>query len=329
MFAGGTARLTVQRRNGSDGDCSVTVATQDGTALAGLDYEPLEQTLSWKEGDVSDRQIIVKALSRPDPRLPVRRVAIVLRNSVGAPINGVHASTTYVDIASVTNVFLGDINFAAREPLESVLKVPDLSFIELASRNTSSRLQLCPSVMMTEQGVLSVAIQRNFAAFPVPVRVTVNTVAGTATPGVDFEPLINTAVTWANGDSEVKYVVLQILTPTSYDPRPRSFWLQLSDVTGTTVGDCNVLEVVLVGIAQGPHIESFDLDMALGALTLRMNVPVQASTLDVSKLLLQSERELKYGATFRFSPQQTSTSSLDGTTIVVNIGVGISIRSNV
>lgn len=116
MFAGGTARLTVQRRNGSDGDCSVTVATQDGTALAGLDYEPLEQTLSWKEGDVSDRQIIVKALSRPDPRLPVRRVAIVLRNSVGAPINGVHASTTYVDIASVTNVFLGDINFAAREP---------------------------------------------------------------------------------------------------------------------------------------------------------------------------------------------------------------------
>ncbi|KAE9139614.1 hypothetical protein PF010_g516 [Phytophthora fragariae] len=322
MFAGGTARVVIQRRNGNDGDCSVTVATQDDTALAGLDYERFERTLSWKEGDTSDRQIIVKSLPRPDPRLPVRRVAIVLQNSTGAPINGAHASTTYVDIASVTNVFLGDVNFAAREPLESVLRIPDLSFIELASRNTSSRLQLCPSVRMTEPGVLTVAIQRNFAAFPVPIHVTVNTVAGTATPGVDYEPLTNTVVAWANGDSEVKQIVLNVLTPPNYDPRPRSFWLQLSDVTGAIVGDCNVLEVVLVGIAQGPHIQSFDLDMALGSLTLRINVPVQASTLDVSKLLLQSGRELKRGPTFRFSSQQTTTNSLDGTTIVLNIGTG-------
>ncbi|KAG7389740.1 hypothetical protein PHYPSEUDO_009660 [Phytophthora pseudosyringae] len=322
VLTGGAALVVIQRRSGSDGDCSVTVATQDDTALAGLDYEPLERELSWKEGDISDRKIILTSLYREDPRLPARRVTLVLRNNKGAAINGAHASTSYVDITSLTNVFLGDVNFAAREPLESVLRAPDLHFIELASRNTSSKLQLCPSVVATEPGVISLAVQRNFAAFPVPVKAIVKTVAGTATPGVDYEPLVNTAITWANGDSEAKHVLLKILAPLSYDPRPRSFWLQLSGVTGAIVGDCNVLEVVLVGIAQGPHLVSFDLDMALGTLTLRTNVPVLASTLDVAKLLLQSERELKNGPTFKFTAQQTTTSSPDGTLIVLNIGAG-------
>ncbi|KAK1948127.1 Tumor necrosis factor receptor superfamily member 26 [Phytophthora citrophthora] len=321
VISGGTAVVLVQRRRGSDGDCSVTVATQDGTALAGVDYQPLEQSLSWKEGDTSDRQILVRSISRPDPRLPTRRVALVLKNNKGAQMNGVHASTTYVDITSLTDVFLGDVNFATREPLESVLKPPELGLILLASRNTSSRLQLCPSVGTTQSGVLSVAIQRNFADFLVPVRVVITTVAGTATPSVDYEP-VDTVISWANNDAEVKHVLVRILTPPTFDPRPRSFWLQLSDVTGAIVGDCNLLEVVLTGIAPGPHISSFELDMALGTLTLQLSASVQASTLDVSKLLLQSERELKNGPTFKFNPQQTTTNSLDGTTIVLNIGAG-------
>ncbi|KAL3673409.1 hypothetical protein V7S43_001121 [Phytophthora oleae] len=321
VISGGTARVLVQRRRGSDEDCSVTVATQDGTALAGLDYEPLEQSISWKEGDTSDKQVLVRSLSRVDPRLPTRRVALVLKNNKGAQISGVHASTTYVDITSPTDVFLGDVNFAIREPLESVLKPPELSLITLASRNTSSRLQLCPSVTTTDSGVLSVAIQRDFADFLVPVRVVVATVAGTAMPGVDYEPL-NIVVSWTNDDAEVKHVLVRILTPPTFDPRPRSFWLQLSDVSGAIVGDCNLLEVVLTGIARGPHVSSFELDMALGTLTLQMSASVQASTLDVSKLLLQSESELKNGPTFKFSAQQTITSSLDGTTIVLNIGTG-------
>jgi hypothetical protein len=322
VIAGGTARVLIQRRSGSDGDCSVIVATQDNTALAGLDYEPLEQELSWKEGDTSDRQIIVTSLARPDPRLPGRRISLVLRENKRAPINGAHASTSYVDITSLTDVYLGDVNFAAREPLESILRVPDLSFIPLASRNTSSRLQLCPSVVATEPGVLSVAIQRNFAAFPVPAELSVKTIAGTATPGVDYESFTNEVIKWENGDTEVKQVFLNVLTPPSYDPRPRSFWLQLSDVTGAIVGDCNVLEVVLVGIARGPHVVSFDLDMALGTLALRLSVSVQASTLDVTKLLLQSERELKNGPSFTFNSQQTTTNSPDGTAILLNIGSG-------
>ncbi|ETO69333.1 hypothetical protein F444_14044 [Phytophthora nicotianae P1976] len=319
--SGGSALVIVQRRSGSDGDCSVVVAAQDDTAVAGLDYEPLERELFWKEGDTSDRQIVVTSLARADPRLPSRRIALVLRNNKGAPINGAHASTSYVDITSPTSVYLGDVNFAIREPLESVLRAPDLSFIELASRNTSSKLQLCPSTVVTEPGVLSVAIQRNFATFPVPVRVTVKAVAGTATPGVDYE-FLDSVVTWGNGETEAKQVLVKILNPPNYDPYTHLFWLQLSGVTGAIVGDCNVLEVVLKGVAQRPHLVSFDLDMALGTMTLRMNIPVQASTLDVTKLLLQSERVLKNGATFKFTPQQTTSSSTDGSTIVLNIGAG-------
>ncbi|KAG3080829.1 hypothetical protein PC121_g6653 [Phytophthora cactorum] len=147
------------------------------------------------------------------------------------------------------------------------------------------------------------------------------TVNNVAEDSVDYEPLTN-VVTWKNGEIEVKQVLVKILDPPNYDHHPRSFWLQLSDATGAIVGDCNVLEVVLIGIAQGPHLVSFDLDMALGMMTLRMNIPVQASTLDVTKLLLQSERVLKNGQTFKLTAQQTTTNSGDGTTIVLNIGAG-------
>ncbi|KAF4134077.1 TNFR/NGFR cysteine-rich region [Phytophthora infestans] len=319
--SGGVALVIVQRRSGSDGDCSVRVATQDDTAVTGLDYKPLERELSWKEGDTSDRQIVVTSFARADPRLPPRRLALVLRNNKGAPLNGAHASTSYVEITSLTDVYLGEVNFATREPLESVLRIPDFSFIELASRDTSLKLQLCPSVVVTEPGVMSVAIQRNFATFPVPVRVTVKTVAGTATPGIDYE-VLDQVVTWENGETEVKQVLLKISGPPTYDPHPRSLWLQLSEVTGAIVGACNVLEVVLKGIAQGPHLVSFDLDMTLGIMTLRMNIPVQASTLNVTTLLLQSERVQKNGPTFKFTPQQTTTSSTDGTTVLLSVGAG-------
>ncbi|OWZ23735.1 hypothetical protein PHMEG_0001335 [Phytophthora megakarya] len=322
VIAGGSALVVIKRRRGSDGNCSVTIATQDDTAIAGLDYELLETTVSWKEGDTSDRQIIMKSLARADPRLPTRRVTLILRNNHGASITGIQANTTYVNITSPVNAVLGDINFAAREPLEFVLRNPDLSFIELASRNTSSRLQLCPRVVVSKPGVLSVAIQRNFEAFVVSVSVIVDTVAGTATSGVDFEPLTNTVVSWANEDSDVKQVLVKILTPPTYDPNPRSFRLQLSDARGAIVGNCDTLEVSLTRIAQGPHVISFDLDMVFGTLTLRMSTSVQSSTLDVTKLLLQSASEQLNGPTFRFNALQTTTSSLDGTTIVLNIGAG-------
>ncbi|RLN06054.1 hypothetical protein BBJ28_00008020 [Nothophytophthora sp. Chile5] len=322
VIAGGTALVLVQRRDGSDEAVSVTVATQDDTALAGLDYEPLEQELSWEEGDTSDRQVLVKSLDRSDPRLPMRRVALVLRDSMGAVLAGAHASTSYVDISTpTTGVYLGDVNFATPEPLEAILRVPDLSFIALASRDTSSRLQLCPRMEVTKPGVLSVALQRNFDAFAVSASVTVQTVAGTALPGVDFEPLVDIAVVWEDGDAEVKHVNVTLLTPPSYDPHPRSFWLQISDVKGANLGDCNMLEVVLVAMAQGPHLASFDLDMDADLLTLELSVPVLASTLDVTKLLLQSEGEQQDGPTFVFNSMQTTTSSDNGAVIVLNIGV--------
>ncbi|KAG7398123.1 hypothetical protein PHYBOEH_011679 [Phytophthora boehmeriae] len=320
IIAGGTARVIIQRRRGDNGAVSVSVASQDGTAFAGVDYVSMQQTLSWDDGDTSDRQILVTSLARADPRLPSRRIALVLRNNQGAPLGGIYASTAYVDITTPTDVFVGDVNFATREPLDSVLRFPDLSFIPLATRNTSSRLQLCPRIVTTKVGVLSIAIQRNFNDFPVPASVRVNTIDGTATAGVDFEPLTNAIVSWANSDSEVKNVNVKLLTPPTYDPHPRSFQLHLTDARGAIVGECNVLDVELTGIAQGAHVVSFDLDMAIGTLTLRMSLPVQASTLDITNLLLQSERELKNGPTFAFSSQSTTTNSGDGTIIVLNIG---------
>lgn len=58
----GTADLTVVRTGGSDGTVSVTYTSADGTATAGSDYSAVSGSLSWLDGDVSDRHILVPIL---------------------------------------------------------------------------------------------------------------------------------------------------------------------------------------------------------------------------------------------------------------------------
>ncbi|KAL7691204.1 putative TNFR/NGFR cysteine-rich region, na-Ca exchanger/integrin-beta4 [Plasmopara halstedii] len=316
-LAGGAALVTIQRLNGSDGDCSVVVATKDDTAKAGLDYDHLKQKLNWKDGDFSDRQVVVSMLfARADPDESPRRLMLVLQENEGASLSDVHASISFIEITGPTNEYHSEINFAASEFEYSGLLNSNLSFSNLVARG-KMRHQFCPNVMLEEPGVLSVVLQRNFAALFVPAQVTVKSIANTASSGVDYESLTE-VVTWVNEDSKVKKVLLRILIPPSYDPHPRSFWLQLSDVTGAKFGECNVLQVILKGIAQGPHLVSFDLNMAIGTLTLHTNIPARASTLKVTKLLLQSN--LKVDITFQFNARQSTTRSADGTSIVVNIG---------
>lgn len=51
----GALTLTVSRNNGSDGAAQVRVASTDGTALAGSDFQFLNQTLTWAAGESADK----------------------------------------------------------------------------------------------------------------------------------------------------------------------------------------------------------------------------------------------------------------------------------
>jgi photosystem II stability/assembly factor-like uncharacterized protein len=56
--------LTVQRNNAFKGPVSCSYHTEDGTAVAGLDYTAVSGTLSWTDGDGSSKSINVPVLFR-------------------------------------------------------------------------------------------------------------------------------------------------------------------------------------------------------------------------------------------------------------------------
>ncbi|MEN8214874.1 MAG: Calx-beta domain-containing protein, partial [Pseudomonadota bacterium] len=55
----GTVTLTVSRIGGSDGELAVNYATTDGTATDGSDYVGATGTLTWADGDSSDKSLTV------------------------------------------------------------------------------------------------------------------------------------------------------------------------------------------------------------------------------------------------------------------------------
>jgi hypothetical protein len=57
--ADGSALVTVNRLGGDSGAVGVTVATSDGTAVAGIDYTATTQTLMWADGDVAPKYVTI------------------------------------------------------------------------------------------------------------------------------------------------------------------------------------------------------------------------------------------------------------------------------
>ena len=55
----GVALIRVERSQGEDGAVSVQYSTSNGSAVAGQDYTAVSGTLSWGDGDESDRTIQV------------------------------------------------------------------------------------------------------------------------------------------------------------------------------------------------------------------------------------------------------------------------------
>ena len=82
----GVARVTVLRREGTEGAVSVRYRTQDGTAVAGVQYQAISGTLEFGPGEILktiEIPIINDAFHRGDSQFEV-----VLSDPAGAPIDG-------------------------------------------------------------------------------------------------------------------------------------------------------------------------------------------------------------------------------------------------
>jgi uncharacterized delta-60 repeat protein len=89
----GSVAIVVSRSGGSNGAVSVDFATTDGTALAGLDYTANAGTLTWADGDVSDKTITVAIIDDLLPE-PAETFSVVLSNPTGGLVLGAGSSAT-------------------------------------------------------------------------------------------------------------------------------------------------------------------------------------------------------------------------------------------
>lgn len=82
----GTAVVLVNRTGGSTGAISVDYASDDGTAVAGVDYTAVSGTLNWADGDSSARTINIPLLDDGVREDFLETLHITLNNTVGATI---------------------------------------------------------------------------------------------------------------------------------------------------------------------------------------------------------------------------------------------------
>lgn len=323
VLDGGAALVVLQRRSGSDGAASATLRTVDGTARAGVDYKPLVAEVWWAEGDAQDKSVVVETLAGVT-RLNDQQFSLELSNVRGAVLSGRHASTTTVDVLGPSNVAQGDVNFVQPEPLETALRYPDESFLQLATR-FNSRLGKCPRVVVSRPGSLELLLRRDFANVLGPASVTVRTIEATATAGVDFAPLVpppatELVVTWTSGESTDKRVILVILDPKQFDTSARFFDVEIASVENVRLGNCHRLQVALASVGDPPRVTAFDLDMNANKLALTLSHPVLAATLDASKLWLQPLKAAMPATALSLQlSRETTTASGDGTRVVLDI----------
>jgi uncharacterized delta-60 repeat protein/uncharacterized repeat protein (TIGR01451 family) len=83
--------ITVLRTNGLTGPVSVTLSTSNGTATAGINYQPVNQLLNFSDGEASETvsiPIIQQTVATPDTT-----VFLLLTNAVGTTVAGPSVET--------------------------------------------------------------------------------------------------------------------------------------------------------------------------------------------------------------------------------------------
>lgn len=209
---GSNAVIRVRRTGGKSGSVSVNYRTESNTfyyATAGTDYDPVNGTLTWADGDASEREIVV----------PVH-------DETGGPEEYEGFAIELADVQ-------GGAGLGRRN--DSVLILPD--------GDPAGQFSLGLSYSGNEPSVVTVWVFRNFY-FDGAVSVTVTPVAGSATAGEDFDA---TPVTLSWGDKEEgpKTLEFQILDDDERETN-ETFDVELSNPTGGAIlGPYATAEVVI------------------------------------------------------------------------------------
>lgn len=253
----GFARITLRRSGGASGSVSATVKSFSGSALADADFLPVDQTITWPDGDAGDKTLFVTILN--DSSVEPQESFVVALNSVtgGASI-AQSSKEVEIRILDDDTASAGTVAFVT--PTASV-------------REDVDSLQLT----VTRTGGARGAIAVSFAA-----------IAGTATAGSDYTDL-NGQITWDSNDATPKTITVNVADDTLAEG-PEKFRIQLSNVTCTV--DC-VGTAPVIGSPSAVEVTITDNDTpdaTAGSLTFNTSlVVVQEGNTTASQLSVERQ----------------------------------------
>jgi uncharacterized delta-60 repeat protein len=204
---GGSIVLGVNRSGSSSGAVSVDYATLSGTATAGSDFTAAVDTLHWADGDSASKSITVHITSDTADESDETFTVRLSNPSTGATL-GPNATATVRITDDDPSSGPGRLGFLDAGTLHSVAE---------------------------GNGAIHVAVFRSNGSTG-QVSMDYQTIAETATPGVDFTAKSDT-VTWGDGETGVKFIDVDI-SADDVAESDETFRIRLSNPTGgaTIVG---------------------------------------------------------------------------------------------
>jgi hypothetical protein len=213
---GGTITITARRTGGDDGAVGVTYATSNGTAIHGVNYTGVTNTLSWADGVTGDKTFTVTLLDDgvfgPDLTFTV---------TLSSPTGGAALASPATATVSVLNV---------NPPPD-----PDPGIIQFAVSAQS---------VNEDAGNATIIIRRTDGSDGA-VGVSYATQDITATAGTDYTAVSSTA-SWLAADATDKTFNVPIIDNGVYTSTNRTFRVILSSPTGGAVLGAPTTNVVTI-----------------------------------------------------------------------------------
>ncbi|HEY1314136.1 MAG TPA: Calx-beta domain-containing protein, partial [Steroidobacteraceae bacterium] len=214
----GVVSIEVTRRGGSSGTASVLCATRNNTAVSGIDYTAVSQTLDWGSGDTSGKFCNV----------PI---------SDASPFSG--QKTFIVQISDASGAALGRVSSATVT-------------INGSGAGTAGTLTLAAPTYAVAQNAGSVTISVNrTGGSSGAATVAYATANGSAVAGTDYTSEQG-ALSWASGDATPKTFVIPVSNATPF-AGTKTLAVAIASAQGAVLGTANTSAIVSInGDAASP-----------------------------------------------------------------------------
>ncbi len=216
---GSEVELAVTRSGGSAGVVSVSFSTSDGSGTEGLDYVPARGVLTWEDGDVEARQIVIPTRNNGIVTSPRTFTVALSSPSGGASIEPARSSSTV------------SINDANGQPAGSIgLTSPSLS-------------------VDSGDGFVTVLVSRTGRS-DTAASVDVTTSDISAIAG-DHYTAVDGTLTWAAGESGVRAITIPIRFTNGTETRNLRFGVTLSNNQGAAIRADGLSSVITIEYRPG------------------------------------------------------------------------------